>query len=172
MPSVGGEDLRELQDLRRKEVFFNAGVAIPANVGTTVAFTGTPGFTDVDLSIISPAGFAASIDNPLSPNGRASFVADPADGLVGQDGFGSETIAIDVTGLAPTAITFSLDLRSADSGPVVVPVFNIAEAVFGQPNRLVNDFADPPIPAGGIVLTPGVQTNFTTTIVLPTQPAN
>jgi len=167
MPAVGGEDLRELQDLRRKELAFNAGVAIPGNVGTTVAFTGTPGFTDVDLSIVSPPGFAVSLDNPLSSNGRVSLTADPTDGLVGATGFGSETIAIDLTGLPATAITFSLDLRSADVGPVVVPVFNIIESVLGQTPRLINDLAEPTIPQAGIILQPGVQTNFTTTVTIP-----
>ncbi len=167
-PSVGGEDLRELRDLRRDSIFFNAGVTIPANVGATAIFVGQPGFTNVDLSITSPPAFAVSIDNPVSSNGRATLTASPLDGIAGIDGSGSEVIAIDLTGLSATTLTFSLDLRSADAGPVVVPVFQFLESVQGQPTRLLNDQANPAIPVdGGVTLIPGVTTNITTTLTVP-----
>ena len=166
MPEVGGDDLRELQDLIQKRLAFSAGVSIPANLQATMIFIGVPDFTQVELSIISPPGFAVSFDNPVSSNGRATFLANPSTGLAGPDGSGANSLGIDLTGLGRTTFTFSLDLRSADAAPVVVPVFNLVESPFGQAAIILNDMADPPIPPSGVVLTPA-QPNFTTSVTAP-----
>jgi len=167
-PGVGGEDLRALQDLFRKEQRFAASVSIPSNLLATTIFVGIPDFTEVELSILSPSAFAVSSDQPVSPNGRATFFATTPAGLAGPDGSAGNSVGVDLTGLGPTAFTFSLDLRSPDATPVFVPVFTLIESPEGQAGILLNDLANPPIPPSGIMLSPP-QPNFTTTVTVPSR---
>jgi hypothetical protein len=169
LPEVGGEDLRERQELRGIDLGAFASSAFVGVQPNTLNFDlfffgGTDDLTDVDLAITDPNGVTLSPLLTATPDGRGVHSGN----ALQTGGIGQESIVFgQLTNNAalhfiPGTYTIQINLVSSESSPI-----GIAFSAFQNINNTITPLTPAPNPDGMTLLSQPGQSTIQSTITVP-----